>query len=386
MLTIFNATLYTPREKIPNGAIQIDAGKIRALSIDQLPITNLQSLDARGFAILPGLIDLHTYGCLGAQLTTPERAADDLAAIARSVARFGVTGFLISPPMGDADFIARMLTALADAIPNLRGGARCLGIHLEGPYLDPEMRGAFPRAVLRAPNLAEMQRWLDSARGWIRIVTLAPNLPDARAVAARLRARGVVASLGHSSGSYEVARDALQKDFSLVTHIFNAMTGIHHRAPGVAGAAVESDVSAMLIGDGEHVHPAVVKMLARAKGIEKIILVTDAIAGAGMKDGVFELFGQKVLVRGGRATIENGTLAGSVLTLNHAVINAACFAGIDFSDAVRMATLNPARVLNLESRGELRAGADADIVVMNEETGEVMLTMVAGKVAYTNDE
>ncbi len=391
MIAITNGTLYTPRERIPNATLLIDGAKIHALGANyKLQITNHKlrttgyetKIDACGLAILPGLLDLHTFGCLGAQLTTPERAADELGAIARNVTRFGVTGFLISPPMGDTDFIARMLTALADAIPRPRGGARCLGIHLEGPYLDPEQRGAFPREVLRAPDVDEMRCWLDAARGFIRIVTLAPNLPHARAVATFLRARGVVASLGHSNTDYETARAALtpRGEFSLVTHIFNAMTGLHHRAPGVVGAALESDATAMLIDDGLHVHPTVVKMLLRAKTTERVILVSDAIAGAGLQDSEFELFGQRVFVRAGRATLANGTLAGSVLTLNRAVVNARQFGEIAFGDAVAMATLNPARVLGLASRGELRAGADADVTVLNEETGEVLLTMVGGEV------
>lgn len=389
MIALTNGTLYTPREKISNATLVIDNGKIRAIeSTVQRPMSNVQIIDARHHAIIPGLIDLHTFGCLGAQLTTPERAADDLAAIARNVARFGVTAFLISPPMGDPDFIARMLGAIADAIPRACEGARCLGIHLEGPYLDPEQRGAFPRDCLREPNAAEMARWVDAARGFLKIVTLAPNLPGAEAVANLLHARGIIASLGHTRAEYATARDALSPrgNFSLVTHLFNAMTGLHHRAPGVVGAALEADAPALLINDGAHVHPAVVKIILRATGIEKIILVTDAIAGAGMRDGEFELFGQRVTVRDGRATLADGTLAGSTLTLNRAVMNARDFAQIDLGDAVRMATRNPARVLNLDARGELREGADADIVVMHEETGEVKLTMVAGKVVYENDE
>ncbi|MCI0475666.1 MAG: hypothetical protein L0Y55_05420, partial [Anaerolineales bacterium] len=211
MYAIINGTIYTPNETISDGVILIDGATIHALGTrDALTIPHdAHVIDARGSAIIPGLIDLHTYGCLGVSLTAPERVADELSAFARNVARFGVTRFLISPTMGNRAFIAQMLRAIADAIPNLRDGARCLGIPLEGPWLDPEQRGAFPRDVLHAPTLDEAREYVQAACGFLRVVTLAPNLPNALETGRFLQSNGVVVSLGHSSAPYEIVRDAL---------------------------------------------------------------------------------------------------------------------------------------------------------------------------------
>lgn len=385
MDAIINGTIYTPNETIENGVVLIDGATIHALGTrDALTIPrDAQVIDARGNAIIPGLIDLHTYGCLGVSLTAPERVADELPAFARNVARFGVTRFLISPTMGDRAFLARMLRALADAIPNLRDGARCLGVHLEGPWLDPEQRGAFPREVLHAPTLDEAREYVDAARGCLRVVTLAPNLPNALETARWLQSQGVVVSLGHCSAAYEVARDALASGaYALVTHVYNAMTGVHHRAPGVLGAVLSSDeVSGMLICDGLHAHPAAVKILLRALGTDRVILVTDAIPGGGMTKGTFTMLNQTARIVDGVARLEDGTIAGSILTLNRAVLNARAFGALTLNDALKLATINPARALGMWNIGSLNDGADADIVLM-DDAGNVALTMVAGRVAY----
>lgn len=389
MKALVNGTIYTPIETIENGVLLIDDATIHALGRrGTLAIPrDAQVIDARGKAIVPGLIDLHTYGCLGASLTTPERAMDDLATFARNVVRFGVTRFLISPTIGDRAFIVQMLRALADAIPYLRDGARCLGIHLEGPWLDPEQRGAFPREHLHAPTLDEAREYVDAARGFLRLVTMAPNLPNALEVAQWLRAQGIVVSLGHSSTTYEVARDALASGaFTLVTHVYNAMTGLHHRQPGVLGAVLSSDDAlGMFICDGLHVHPAAVKILMRALGVERVILVTDAIPGGGMTEGTFTMLGQTARIVDGVARLTDGTIAGSILTLNRAVMNARAFGALTLNDALKMATVNPARALRLWNLGSLNDGAEADVVLM-DESGNVVLTMVAGHIVYQKDE
>lgn len=383
-----NGTIYTPIETIENSVLLIEGTTIHALGTrDALAIPReAQVIDARGKAIVPGLIDVHTYGCLGASLTSPERARDELAAFAQNVARFGVTRFLISPTISDRAFIVQMLRAIAEAIPHLREGARCLGIHLEGPWLDPEQRGAFPREYLHAPTLDEAHEYVDAARGFLRVVTLAPNLPNALEVARWLHAQGVVVSLGHSSTTYEVARDAFASGaFALVTHVFNAMSGLHHRQPGVLGAVLSSDeISGMLICDGLHVHPAAVKILLRALGVDRVILVTDAIPGGGMTEGTFTMLGQTARIVEGVARLEDGTIAGSILTLNRAVVNARAFGALTLNEALKMATVNPARALGLWNLGGLNDGAAADVVLMDEQ-GEIELTMVAGEIAYRKD-
>jgi len=413
MRAIINGTIYTPLETIPDGVVLVEGATIHAIGARaSTPIPrDAEIIDARGQAIVPGLIDLHTYGCLGTSMTAPERIADELPAFARNVARFGVTRFLISPTMGDRQFIANMLIAIGNTIPITRGGAIPLGIHLEGPWLDPEQRGAFPVEVLHAPTMDEAGEYLNATlrnmrisqfsaivgvtkiatpvaqlrvkQKFLRMVTLAPNLPNALEVARFFQNNGVRVSLGHSNTTYEIARDAINSGaYSLVTHIYNAMSGLHHRNPGVLGAVLSSDeITAMLICDGIHAHPAAVKIFFRALGTDRVILVTDSIPGGGMTEGTFTMLNQSARIVDGVARLENGTIAGSILTLNRAVMNAREFGALSLNDALKMATTNPARALGLGNIGRLETGADADIVVMGD-SGNVALTMVAGEIVY----
>lgn len=378
-------TLYTPHQTIDDGVVLIADQTIQTIGARaSTPIPpNAQIIDTHDKMIVPGLIDLHTYGCLGVSLTAPDQVAEELPAFARNVARFGVTRFMISPTMGDHAFIARMLTAIAETIPRLSDGAQCLGIHLEGPWLDPEQRGAFPLDVLHAPTLDEAREYFNAARGFMKIVTLAGNLPNAPEVAQFFRANGVRVSFGHSNTTYEVAHDLLASgNFDLVTHVFNAMSGLHHRKPGVLGAVLSSDhVRGMLICDGIHAHPAAVRILLRALGTDRVILVTDAIPGGGMTEGTFTMLNQTARIVDGVARLENGTIAGSILTLNRAVMNARAFGALSLNEALKMATTNPARVLGLSNVGALEPGADADLAVM-DNAGNIWLTMVAGKIVY----
>lgn len=383
MHAFLNGKIFTPLETIDDGVVVVDGTTIHAVGTRATtPVPrDAEIIDARGNAIIPGLIDIHTYGCLGVSLTAPEKIAEELPAFARNVARFGVTRFLISPTTGDCAFIARMLSSIAETIPHIRDGAQCLGIHLEGPWLDPEQHGAFPLDVLHAPTIDEARAYLNAARGYLKAVTLAANLPNALDVAKFLCDNDVRVSYGHSNTTYEVAHNVLASgNFSLVTHVYNAMSGLHHRKPGVLGAVLSSDnVSGMLICDGIHAHPAAVKILFRALGVDRVILVTDAIPGGGMTEGTFTMLNQTARVIDGVARLENGTIAGSILTLNRAVMNARAFGTLSLNDALKMATTNPARVLGLWNVGGLNVGADADIVVM-DDAGNVSLTMVAGKI------
>ncbi|MBI5301376.1 MAG: N-acetylglucosamine-6-phosphate deacetylase [Chloroflexi bacterium] len=380
-----NGTLMTPSQVIPDGVLLVQGDQVHALGTREqvrLP-SDAKLIDAQGKLIAPGLVDIHTYGCLGVSITSPATAAAELDAFARHVARFGVTRFLISPTMGNCAFIARLLAALADAIPRTRGGARPLGIHLEGPWLDPEQRGAFPPSVLHAPTLDEAREYWDAARGGLRLVTLAGNLPNAPAVARFFGEQGVRVSFGHSNTTYDHARDLLASGaFPLVTHVYNAMSGLHHRKPGVLGAVLSSDaVMGMLICDGIHAHPAAVKILVRALGVDRVILVTDAIPGGGMTEGTFTMLNQTARIVDGVARLEDGTIAGSILTLNRAVMNARAYANLALNDALALVTTNPARALGLTAQGALAPGMDADVIVM-DETGRVALTMVAGQVVF----
>jgi len=388
-ICLVNGEVHTPLEAIRPGTVIVENGRIAAVGpSERLPRpAGVEVIDVEGRVVLPGLIDLHFYGCGGVALAGEATIASDLRAIAAMLPKWGVTAFLISPMAAGHETLLRYLRAIADAIDSLHrepAGAVPLGIHQEGPYLNPARKGAFRADWLRMPSVEAVEAYLDAARGHLRVMTLAPELSGAREVARLLRQRGVLPGLGHSNADYETARNALQTDFPLVTHVFNAMTGLHHRQPGGVGAVLDSRAAtAFLINDGIHVHPAVVRLLVRVLGPERLVLVTDAMEAAGLGDGEYRLLGQKVFVRGGEARLADGTLAGSVLTLNRAVVNAREFAGLSWGQAARLATLNPAHLLGLEAqRGALLPGCRADLTVLAED-GHVWLTLVGGKMAYS---
>jgi N-acetylglucosamine-6-phosphate deacetylase len=385
MKCIVNGTVYTSAEVIPGGVVTIEGGTVhavRAADAVALP-TGVERIDADGGSVVPGFIDLHFYGCGGHALSKMRPIAEELAAISKMLPRWGTTSYLISLEIGDPPTLMRTLEATADAIAAQQGGAQPLGIHLEGPFLDPRKPGAFPLELLREPDVDEVDSYLRAAKGYIRLVTLAPNLPGSRTVARHLTASGALASLGHTAAPYEEAASALKGDFSLVTHIFNAMSGLHHRRPGTVGAALTSDKAmVMLICDGIHVHPAVVQMLFRTLGPDRLILVTDAMSGTGLGDGVYQLFGQRVTIKDGKATLSDGTIAGSVLTMDRAMANVQDFTGCALADALRMVCFNPATVLGLaRNKGRIAPGCDADIVVLDGE-GRPLVTLVRGEIVW----
>ena len=385
MKYLVNGTVYTPSAVIPDGVVAIEGGAIQAVGLaEELEVpADAEAIDASNRDVVPGFIDIHFYGCGGHSLADLDSIPEELAAISTLLPRWGTTSYLISVPVGDHPSLVRVLEVTAEAITAHEAGAQPLGIHLEGPYLDPQKRGAFPVELLREPNVDEIEDYIQAAKGYIQIVTLAPDLPHSRLVARHLRQMGVLASLGHSSASYEEAVSALSEDFPLVTHVFNAMSGLHHRRPGMVGAILTSERAiGMLICDGIHVHPAVVKLLFRMLGPHRLILVTDAMPGAGLGDGIYRLLGQEVTVKEGKATLPDGTIAGSVLTMDRAVANMQAFTGCSLTEALKMATLNPAEALGRAHRkGCLAPGYDADIVVLDEQ-GQSRLTMVRGEIVW----
>jgi N-acetylglucosamine-6-phosphate deacetylase len=381
-LALCNACLIKPTETIDHGAVVVsDDGRIAyAGPSDGAPAVRGERVDMEGFTVAPGFVDIHTHGGGGIAFGASGDAAGELHAYSAWAARSGVTGFLCSLAAPDADTLLRTVRAFADALDAGTPGAAALGIHLEGPFLNPARRGAIPASWLRPPDHREADALIRAGRGWIRMVTLAPELPGAMEAAARFRNAGVVVGLGHTDADCRTASEALRGPFAYVTHAFNAMRGFHHREPGAAGAVLASDaITAELIADGVHVHPAAITTLLRCLGAERVVLVTDAMPWAGLSDGDHEWLGQTVRVREGRAMLPNGGLAGSVATLDACVRNAVRLAGVPLPEAIRMATLNPARVLGLDARlGRLAPGMDANLVVLDAQN-RIVETIVRGK-------
>ncbi len=327
--------------------------------------------------IVPGFIDLQVNGGYGFDVTADPSSTVSLAA---RLPQTGVTSFLPTIITSPIETYSRRLPVLDRAAREAREahGAAVLGVHLEGPYLSPQRAGAHNPASLRPPSIEEFEKDLFSPS--VRLVTLAPELPGALDLIHHLRTRGIVVSAGHSNANYEQAVAAFRAGVTWGTHLFNAMPPLEHRAPGLAGAFLSSDVPCGLIADGIHAHPATVHLAWRAKGARGITLVTDAMAAMGMPAGRYALGDRDIIVDGASARLASGTLAGSLLQMDTAVRNIVEFAGASLAKAVTAASTTPARVLGLET-GQLAAGYAADIVVLDQSL-QVELTIVKGNVVY----
>ena len=385
-LLFFDAIVFTPQNVLERRAVIVsDEGKIAFVGkMEDAPQVAGPHFNLRGRILAPGFIDIQVHGGNGIDFTVGNLAAG-LDAYSAWVAQNGVTGFLLSIAGPDALSLTNLTAAYADLLGKEVPGAEPLGLHLEGPFLSREKKGAFDPSWFHPASLEEAQGYLDAGKGWILQMTMAPELPNAPEVAKLLRRKGVVVALGHTNTDYETAAIALRSDFVHVTHTFNAQSSFDHRSPGVFGAIMSSDyVTAELIGDGVHVHPASMKVLIRCLGTDRVVLITDAMTGAGLADGRYLLVGNEVTVNDGRATLANGTLAGSVATLNQCVRNVNRLSGFPLQDAVKMASLNPARAMGVADRlGSVIPGKDASLTVIDDAVN-VYLTMVKGKIVYNN--
>ncbi|MGD2104703.1 MAG: N-acetylglucosamine-6-phosphate deacetylase [Anaerolineae bacterium] len=384
-ITLYLAQIFTPGEVEADTIVVSDDGTIAYVGpVEMAPPVNGPRLDMRGLAVVPGFIDIHTHGGHGVTFGAIESLEEDLRHYSGWVASTGVTGFLCTVAAPDARSLLDLVSAYVELF-EAGGwqGARPLGLHLEGPFLSSDKKGAFNPRWLRKPAIEEAEAVLEAERGWIRQMTLAPELSGADEIAALFRGEGVVVSLGHTNANYETASAALKGNFTHVTHTFNAQRGFHHRDPGVFGAILASDcVTAELIADTIHVHPGAMTMLLRCLGPDRVVLITDAMAGAGLADGEYDLVGHSVTVRDGKATLADGTIAGSAATMNMCVRNLHREVGVPLADAAKMASLNPARTLGLAGAlGSLRVGQPANLIAVDDDVN-VKMTMVDGAIVY----
>ena len=364
MAMLANGRLVTP-DGIVDGWLETAGQTITAIGPGEPPRPADRNLAGRW--VVPGFVDIHVHGGAGADFTTGDlTSAPQIVGLHR---RHGTTTMLASLVTADVDRLVTTLGSLTELVDD----GLLAGMHLEGPFLAPARCGAHDRDLLRAPDRDIVDRFIAAGRGGIRMVTLAPELPNAMDSVRSLVDAGVVVAIGHTDATYEQTRAAIDAGATVGTHLFNAMPQLHHRKPGPVPALLEDDrVTVELICDGVHLHPAAVRMAIRTAGAYRIALITDAMAaaGAGDGDGEYQLGGLAVRVKDGVARLaDSETIAGSTLTMDRA-FQFMIDAGIGIEDAVRMASTTPARVLGMAHRvGSLAVGLDADLLVVDQDFG-----------------
>jgi N-acetylglucosamine-6-phosphate deacetylase len=371
-LLLHTARALIPASEIQDAAILIRDGVIEAIGPREgmsLPL-GAEELQAAQHTAIPGFVDVHIHGAGGHDVM--EGTDEALAGVARTLARHGTTSFLATTVTASPDDICRSVEGIARYMSvqyeTDQARAEVLGVHFEGPFISSARRGVHPKEWVQLPSAELLERFLRAASGSARILTIAPELLGAVPCIEAARKAGLVVAMGHTDATYEQARAAIARGVHHAVHVYNAMRPFSHRDSGVIGAVLTTpDVTAELIADGVHVEEAAMRILLQAKGAGCVILVSDGISATGMPDGKYTLGKFEVTVSDGVCRNTEGKLAGSTLTLDRALRNVVGM-GFPLSDAVRMLTSNPAKLLGLEfKKGALRVGADADIVLLDRD-------------------
>jgi len=379
---------------IVNGIILAEDGEIRgkALLFDEKlrgiveidEITTDEVIDAKGRYVAPGLVDVHIHGYWGED--TSDGSEEGVRKLAKGILENGVTSFLPTTLTVSWQEIEKAFDTVRKLKPLSQAadfdGSEILGCHAEGPFINPQRKGAQAADNIIPPNAKMVLAHQDI----IKIITVAPEMPGGIDFIKTLtKESDIVVSIGHTNASYEQAIEAIRAGASHVTHLFNAMTGLNHRSPGVVGAALSTQVSCELIADNFHVHPGLFAFLHTAKG-DKLVLVTDCTRAGGLSDGQYTLGGQPIFVKGIECRLADGTIAGSVLKLNNAVRNLRDHAGLSMLDAVHAASLNAANCIGMSARkGSIKQGKDADIILMDDAC-QVSAVFVRGTLKYAKGE
>lgn len=375
----FSARVITPLLEIPDGAVLVENDVIRAVGSRATlpPPTGAHQFNLPEFMLAPGFIDLQLNGGFGSDFTTEPAT---IWRVAEQLPQYGVTSFLPTIISSPFDTIKCARDVLRTGAPKNFRGATPLGLHLEGPFLNPAKHGAHNPSHLQPPSLDAIRDW--SAEQQVRLVTLAPELQGALNVVRELHARGVVVSAGHSMATYAEAKAGFDAGITYGTHLFNAMPHVEARAPNLPGALLaDPRVTVGIIPDGLHVHPALVGLAYQAKGAARLNLVTDAMAALGMPPGEYPIGDQIAHVDATSARLANGRLAGSILNLEQALKNFCEFTTATRAHAIETMTLTPAQLLGETTRGQIVAGARADFVLLSPE-GHVAATFVGGELVW----
>lgn len=380
---IHQATIFTPDQHFEDGAVLIERNRIIEVGSTKAVVCppDARIIDASDLLLVPGFIDLQINGGFGYDFTTNPTAIWPVAA---GLPGYGVTSFLPTIITSPLERITAAQEVLAQGSPGNCSGAIPLGLHVEGPFLNPLKKGAHNANHLCLPNLEAVASW--SPEQGVSLVTLAPELPGALAVIAALAERGVVVGAGHSMATYAQAQAAIEAGITYGTHLFNTMPPLQHREPGLPGALLTNPaLSVGLIPDGVHVHPAVIELIWAIKGGKRLNLVTDAMAALGMPPGCYHLGDQTVIVTENEARLVDGTLAGSIVSMDAALRNLITFTGCSLAEALPTVTTIPASLLGLsDQRGQIAAGLLADVILLTPDL-QVVTTIVEGQVVYSTN-
>ncbi|HEX4205158.1 MAG TPA: N-acetylglucosamine-6-phosphate deacetylase [Ktedonobacteraceae bacterium] len=357
-----------------------DVAQARQLCAERLPGEAFEVSDLRPWRMAPGYIDLHIHGLRGHDITSGPQ--EDITAISRELPQFGVTSFFPTIATTGKKETSAQVSRIVRAAEQQEHeqGAEILGIRLEGPFISHAKKGAQYAPGIRRPDPVEMRELAAIGQGWVRIIDYAPEEDTSDGLLATLVQLGILPCIGHTTATYEQALHAIDGGARHSTHLFNAMPGLEHRSPGAAGALLtDQRASVEMIADGIHLHPAMLRLIFACRGARDVALITDAVPAAGLPDGEYEFINRKVQVADDSVRLADGTLAGSGLTLDRAVRNMVAFTGIDWSEAIRMASLTPAEIAGMAHRkGKVAPGMDADLVALDEQ-GFVCCTWSRGR-------
>lgn len=375
---IENGVIWHQQTFIRDHTLIIESGKITDIVPTNQTEDDTQDvrIDAQGCYALPGFVDVHIHGSDG--FDTMDASEDALSGMFEFLVSQGVTSVLPTTMSDTGENITQAIETLAQFATQPHSPHA--GIHLEGPYLNPAHRGSQPDTHLRPPQRDEYLKWFQS--GQIKLITIAPELAGGDQLMRDACEHGITVSIGHSGATYEQTHHALNLSLSQFTHTFNGIIGIHHREPGALVAAFESpNMTFQIIPDGVHVHPAMVSLLVRLVGTERIVVITDAMRAAGLPDGHYPLGDVAVTVKEGQARAENGSLAGSTLTMPNALHNMMDFCNLSLEETIPMLTSVPAQSIGLSNKGTLAIGTDADLILWDVDEG-VQMTLIDGEIVY----
>lgn len=368
-------------ESYVNGNIEIIEGKITRIGSFENEASNIEVIDANGNTIVPGFIDIHTHGGNGIDINHASK--EEIKELSKFFARKGVTSFLPTILTDTHEKMCELLGEIADAKEEGTEGSEILGIHMEGPFLCTEFKGAMPEHLIQDASIKNVQEYEKASRNNIKYMTVSVENKGVEELIAYLKSKNIVASMGHTGAEYGQCLRCIKAGVTSSTHLFNAMGTLHQHRPSAIGAALETDIYSEIISDGFHLHPGIVRLIIKTKGEDKVIGITDSIMAAGLEDGKYMLGVNDIVVENGDAKLaSDGTRAGSTLTMDKALRNLMKFTNKPLEYVISFLTKNPAKVIGVaESKGEIGIGMDGDLVILDNDY-TVIYTLVRGSIVY----